>query len=187
VLGGLHLGDGLVPRGVERLADGLEGLDVEALERGVELLHHHAHAVDDRVRRLGRGERPLEVVDAGQDLLEDVLARLEPRVVLLLARALAEVVEVGGGAEEPLVVVGLLLLDGGEALLEPGELRGLGRRLVRLVRRRDLDRDLPAVLVLRVIHAVILITGGTRDHPRRWPSTPETSSAVKSTRGITLE
>jgi hypothetical protein len=51
------------------------------------------------VRCAPGGDRALEVVDAGQDLAQDVLARLERASSTVLAAALAEVVEIGRGAK----------------------------------------------------------------------------------------
>ena len=95
-----HVRDRFVARGIERLAEGIDADDAEAVERGEELLPHERDALDQRVvRAIGGGrERAVEVVEhlderdehlapAAFHVFRDFLAEPRARLLELLGGA----------------------------------------------------------------------------------------------------
>src|SRR4051812_209290 len=92
---------------IERLSHGGEPADAVLGERGLEELLHQPHAVDHLagIVLLGVIEGALQVVHHGQEVLQQALDPEALHVLLLLQRALLEVVELRGGPEQPLMGV----------------------------------------------------------------------------------
>jgi len=140
VVVGLYLLDRLVDRWVERRTDGRDLGDPRAADHVDELLHDHREPVGDRLHfggALRADDGTLQVVEDGEELLQQVLAAGLAGVVDVTARPFAVVVEVGGGADP------LILHPGG---LGAGVREGVdhecgsGRGARRLLRGRSLSR-----------------------------------------------
>jgi len=99
---GRHVIDGLMPIGIERLADRLQRRDALRAQEIYQRTHRHLDPVNDR---LGVGaaacsrQRALEIVDNRQEVTENRLA-LDPNGFLaLLADSLAGIFRVGQNAQ----------------------------------------------------------------------------------------
>src|SRR5512137_2873990 len=104
-------GERLVQRRIEDLAQRILRLHAVAEERLLHLAEHHPHPVGQRVARRRGSERPLQVVDGGEEILHHRTGSGPGRLLPLARHALAEVLEVGGGAQEPIVLRGELALE----------------------------------------------------------------------------
>src|SRR5438067_4063691 len=95
----------LVHGGVEGLAQRREAHHAVLRKRGFEQFLHQLDALDHllEVVLLGVVERALEVVHHRQEILQESLGAELLRVLLLLQRALLEIFEFGGSAQEALV------------------------------------------------------------------------------------
>src|ERR1039458_4259079 len=89
------LGHRLVLGWVEGVAGGPKGLDAETPEARAEFRPHEAHAVEQRVVSSRGVERPVEVVERGQQLLGELCHAALGRGGGLARDALAVVLEVG--------------------------------------------------------------------------------------------
>ena len=108
---GLLTADRLVHRRVEARADGFDGLDPDGGQRLLELDQHHpkpfqellSATVSSRV-----ADRPAEVVEHGKEGQSGFLGRVPTPVGELLGLAPAEVLEVGGQAQQLVASLGEL-------------------------------------------------------------------------------
>ena len=131
--------DRLVLVGVERLAERIDLLQAVGGERPLELLLDKLDAPREslqvRVWLLRRREPEGQVVQGGQEVLEQPGRREEAQLLLLPHRPAAEVLEVGDGAHVAVVVRGRLLFRNRNLLGRILGCQGLpGRRSLRLPR-----------------------------------------------------
>lgn len=124
------LGEGLVARRVEGLAERGDLLQAVAGERGLELLDGHGEAGGDRGAglALGRGEAETEGVQGGQEILDHGSRGEAAEVGLVALVATGLVLLVGVGAQEGVPELGDLGLEGGEARVGRGLGSGRGIR-----------------------------------------------------------
>ena len=123
-------GDGLVPRGVEGVADGTDALGAVARQERLHLVEDAPQPLGERAV-VGRLQRPLDVVERLEELAQQGLPTLGHPALDLAAGSLAVVVEVCQGSLQA-VVCGRELL--GELV---GRLRRLLVALAGLARRRQ--------------------------------------------------
>jgi hypothetical protein len=94
----------LMPVRIESLSHGSESSQSPAALEGLqELLLDHAHSLEKGVevaRLLGRPDRPLEIVDRGDDVGQQGSVRVSRRLVPLANHPFPEVLEVGLLAQE---------------------------------------------------------------------------------------
>src|ERR1019366_811655 len=108
---GLLAADRLVHRRVETRANRLDGLDPDGTQRLLELDHHHAQPVQELLATAIPGrvaDGATEVVENGKERLSGVLGCVPPTVGELLGLAPAEVLEVGGEAQQLVTPLGEL-------------------------------------------------------------------------------
>ena len=98
--GGLLVQEGLVALGIEGLAGGIVGGDAVAVEEAQKLAVDQLDPHAQRAFVAARLERPLEVVDGGDELAEDRRGRLEAGLLPVALDALPEVLEVGAAAQQ---------------------------------------------------------------------------------------
>ena len=105
--------DGLVQVRIEVGAERLDGRDAALLQKFRELALDQFEAGLERLRlrRRRRGERAIEVVDDRQQVAEHVGRRPFDHVLAIALDALAEVVELGGLAEQAIVQIVAFLLQ----------------------------------------------------------------------------
>src|SRR5205807_5403621 len=132
----LLLHERLVQAGIERLSQGGEPDHAVFGERRFEQLLHQAHSFDDlsQIVLLGVIEGALEIVHHRQEVLQQALDAEPLYVLLLLHRALLEVVELRRRAQQTLV------------------------RILQALRR--LSRALERLFQLRLQHGQLLRVGG---------------------------
>src|SRR5512137_674974 len=88
-------GERLVQRRVEDLAHRVLRLHAVPEERLLHLPEHHPHPVGERITGWRGGERPLQVVDGGEEILHHRSGRVPGGLLPLASHPLAEVLEVG--------------------------------------------------------------------------------------------
>ena len=144
------------------------------------------HADGERIACRRVLERALEVVEHRQDLLQELLAPARRRLVRLLLRALLEVLELGGGAQQAILELALVLFQ----LLELLDLL-LERRLGRGDALASAAERLAGPAFSGCCSGSVFVAHDDRRerNPRaqRLAMRPETSCAVKSTSVMTLE
>ena len=124
LVGGDLLRERLVTGGVEGVAERGDLLETMAGERGLELLDGHGETGGDRGAglALGGGEAEAEGIQRGQEILDHGAGGEAAEVGLVALVAAGLVLLVGAGAEEGILQLGHLGLEGGEARVR----RGLG-------------------------------------------------------------
>jgi hypothetical protein len=139
--GGDDLGHGLVQLRIKGLPQGVEGLGAKELDLGEELAQHHLDALGQRILAIAAGvEGALEVVDDGQQILDEALDPVLAHVLALTGEAAAGVLEISKGTQGAVLPIGGFGTGGLESTL--GRLAGLtcrsGLGLRRLGGRRGL-------------------------------------------------
>lgn len=124
LVGGRFLGERLMARGIEGLAERGNLLETVPGKRGLELLDGHGESGRNGGSGLafGRGGAEAERIQRGQEVLDDGGGGEAPKVRLVALVATGLVLLVGAGAEQGVLELGHLGLEGGEA----GVGRGLG-------------------------------------------------------------
>ncbi len=120
----MELLDRLVTLRVEHLAHGLELLDVVPLQGPEQLLVDHVHAIAQRGRLplhvLHMLQGALHVVRDAEEIQHHPLLALPHPIAHIAAGALLVILELGGGAQEP-------ILEPGVVLHQPGHHGAQGR------------------------------------------------------------
>lgn len=153
-VGGLLMGDGFLPVGVEGFAGGVEFFEAGFEERGFELAVNHAHAGLERVAGAGLrvvrgGHGHVEVVEDGDEFVEEAAVGVADVFLPVAGGALLEVLEVGSLAEEAVpVFVGL---------------GGLGAELVQLGGSWERRGSVGAASVSVVVGSSLMIQFQIRD------------------------
>ena len=107
------LGDRVMPMRVERLADALLALDAVLAEQQAQLLQRHLHALM-KLGGTGRGaggQGPFEIVDGGQQLMDERFLLSGRAGVALQAAAPLEILEIGRQAQLQIGFFGELLAE----------------------------------------------------------------------------
>ena len=125
---GFRLGNGFVKVRVERFARGIDFFQTRFNEHILELLIDHIDAGLQRLDRIGLGSlrrrlRHVKIIQHGDKLLEQRFIGEFDCLLFFASRALLEIFEIGGGAQQPLP----MFVGFGGALLEFLELFGVDR------------------------------------------------------------
>src|SRR5581483_5076140 len=175
----VFLRDGFVLVRIERLAHRVDSLEPGLLQHAEQLRVHELHALANLlVRVTDVGERELQVVDDGQQLLDDTRARALDHRGLLPQRALAVVLEVRLHTLRELTQIVTLTRQRVEISLDRG-----GGVLLGLVDRDVLDRVVRAHYALRsspssTISASATSSSDGADAPASPPGAPAPPAAA---------
>ena len=121
----------LVLMRIEGLAGRVDFLETVRRERGLQLVHNHVDAADERLEGsawlFGRLKGQGQIVHHGENVFQHAAGSGKAELILFPDRAAAKVLEIRSGAHEPVVVGCSLGFGGGNLGGEIGFRRGWRR------------------------------------------------------------